>query len=423
MQNKTKGDQNALFTLDKLEISIRIKDYLQEITDKTKDIIINDSFIMELTHKKTPIFNSVYNIKIDGMVIFDLWCNPNPNLLDIDRAVLRYKNEILYSDHVKNFYTKAKNSLNFLFQKIKALDIAADMEKTKEMDKFQYQFASSKINFVGSPSVTIQKKGDKIEYFRIGSRSSDKFIRTYDKRQELKVSNKKYIAEYWKENGFNEEKEIFRVELALKGSLLHKIASFDFLELDETGGKTHYLPFLEERTLDIIQEPRFLHDIFESQSKRIGKFYKSSDYKKNDCRANRVKKYLAFTFIKPKNIIFHLYKIKDQATKVIHKIKMLSKFLTELGLETKNEFYTRLSESVASFEQMEKWREKMLPRWNIDTNRKLKSKHYKNYICRVGDKFNISLNTYIFGRLPLNDRERLSSHFNSSAIKFYEAKV
>ena len=38
MQNQTKGAENALFTLDKLEISIRINDYLQEITDKIKEI-------------------------------------------------------------------------------------------------------------------------------------------------------------------------------------------------------------------------------------------------------------------------------------------------------------------------------------------------------------------------------------------------
>ena len=101
----------------------------------------------------------------------------------------------------------------------------------------------------------------------------------------------------------------------------------------------------------------------------------------------------------------------------------MNMFVLYTMVETKNEFYTRLSESVSSFEQMEKWREKMLPRWNLETNRKLKSKHYKNYICGVGDKFNISLNTYIFGRLPLNDRERLSSHFNSNAIKFYEQNV
>src|SRR6056300_518257 len=159
----TKQDQNALFNLDKLEISIRLVKFLPEIIAENKQINIGANISLEKTHQRTPIFKTVYNILIDGMEAAKLQCNANDNLLAVDHAVIRFNNEYLYSVHVPKYYKRIKNQLAATFLKIKALDICADMEKDKKTDLFQYQYAAGKIDFKGSPTVTIQKKGTQIE--------------------------------------------------------------------------------------------------------------------------------------------------------------------------------------------------------------------------------------------------------------------
>ena len=417
----TKQDQNALFNLDKLEISIRLVKFLPEIIAENKQINIGANISLEKTHQRTPIFKTVYNILIDGMEAAKLQCNANDNLLAVDHAVIRFNNEYLYSVHVPKYYKRIKNQLAATFLKIKTVDICADIEKDKKTDLFQYQYAAGKIDFKGSPTVTIQKKGTQIEYFRIGARKSDKFIRTYDKRKELSVSNKKYIERWWNENGLNQDKEIFRIELSLKGAIMHKIAALDFREVDKNQmPNNNYLPFLEETTIDILQNQYFLHDVFFSQTQKMLSYYKTNVVNKqgNKQRVSRRKHKHAFKFLKARSCVFFLYRIKDKATKVIHKIKMLTKFLTEISKETKNPLYEHLANSVVNFENMEAWRDKMRPRWLKDYDIRLKTNEYKKYVCKVADNMNKEISNFIFGRLPMDERSTYESYFDSKIIDF-----
>jgi hypothetical protein len=58
--------------------------------------------------------------------------------------------------------------------------------------------------------------------FSYGSRTSDKFIRCYDKTVELQNRHKPYIQEYWLQNGFEKEESIYRFEVQLNSKFFRK---------------------------------------------------------------------------------------------------------------------------------------------------------------------------------------------------------
>jgi hypothetical protein len=83
-------NQNAVINLDLLQISIKLKELIQ-LDQKNDKISISDNVTLIKTHRKTTIFNEVYNVEINGLVIFELQCNPNKSLLDVDHAILSAK--------------------------------------------------------------------------------------------------------------------------------------------------------------------------------------------------------------------------------------------------------------------------------------------------------------------------------------------
>ena len=88
-----------------------------------------------------------------------------------------------------------------------------------------------------------------------------------------------------------------------------------------------------------------------------------------------------------------LEKVKANAAKVTHKVKMLSKFLQECAQESKAYIYEQLSFDIAAAHNMEEWRFKKIDTWISETNRKLKNKDYQKtlsaftsvYYSRVKD--------------------------------------
>lgn len=67
--------------------------------------------------------------------------------------------------------------------------------------------------------------------FSYGSRSSDKFIRCYDKTVELTKRHKPYIQKWWLANGFKEGERVYRFEIQLNSKFFRKTKGFR-LKLD-----------------------------------------------------------------------------------------------------------------------------------------------------------------------------------------------
>lgn len=387
-------NQSAIINLDLLQISIKLKELIQ-LDQKNDKISISDNVTLIKTHRKTTIFNEVYNVEINGLIVFELQCNPNKGLLDVDHAILRAKNEYLYTKNIYKYYKLLKKDMKFLFYKINAIDIAVDTPKIKGIDAFQYDYVKGKIDFVANPQVTATfKNSGTIEYFRVGSRKSDKFLRTYDKRKEISISNKRYILDYFDKNNFDPNIEVFRMEVSIKGQLMNKIICPDFIEYPTSHpsvSTTNYYPFLEEKTLSIIQDGEFLKSVYLKETDNFLKTYKTQEFAKKK-RANlcKQKSALKLNFSKA---TFLLDKVKANAAKVTHKVKMLSKFLQECAQESKAYIYEQLSFDIAHAHNMEEWRFKKIDSWINETNRKLKNKDYQKtlsaftsvYYSRVKD--------------------------------------
>jgi len=371
----------AIINLDLLQISIKLKELIQ-LDQKNDKISISDSVTLIKTHRKTTIFNDIYNVEINGLVIFELQCNPNKGLLDVDHAVLRAKNEYLYTKNIYKYYKLLKKDMKFLFYKINAIDIAVDTPKIKGIDAFQYDYVKGKIDFVANPQVTATfKNSGTIEYFRVGSRKSDKFLRTYDKRKEISISNKRYILDYFEKNNFDPELEVFRMEVSIKGQLMNKIVCPDFIDYPTqhpSASTTNYYPFLEEKTLSIIQDDEFLKSIYLKETDNFLKTYKTREFEKKK-RANLCKQTSALKLNFSK-ATFLLDKVKANAAKVTHKVKMLSKFMQECAQESKAFIYEQLSFDIAEAHGMTDWRHNKMDTWISEINRKLKNKDYKKTI-------------------------------------------
>jgi len=58
--------------------------------------------------------------------------------------------------------------------------------------------------------------------FSYGSRSSDKYIRCYDKTYQLEIEHKPYIQEFWQLNGFSKTDRVYRFEIQLNSKFFNK---------------------------------------------------------------------------------------------------------------------------------------------------------------------------------------------------------
>jgi hypothetical protein len=68
----------------------------------------------------------------------------------------------------------------------------------------------------------------------VGSASSEKRMKIYNKTTELESSNKYYIQEFWKSNGLNTDSYNYRIELSCKSGIIKQIKDFDWRKLDSS---------------------------------------------------------------------------------------------------------------------------------------------------------------------------------------------
>ena len=64
------------------------------------------------------------------------------------------------------------------------------------------------------------------EGFHFGSRMSDRLIRCYDKKEEMKDKPKKYIEMFWKKNGLKSD-NVYRWEIQLNSKYFKKLRELD----------------------------------------------------------------------------------------------------------------------------------------------------------------------------------------------------
>ena len=113
-------------------------------------------------------------------------------------------------------------NVNVIKTRISRLDICVDTDEVEffetEIDEFITRAKSKKTHYVSEK----YKNGRLLSGFTIG-RGQPLLARIYDKTREIKSSNKIWFKDIWNENGWDENKDVWRVEFQLRRKILKEI--------------------------------------------------------------------------------------------------------------------------------------------------------------------------------------------------------
>lgn len=144
--------------------------------------------------------------------------------------ILKVKNEILYTKSFASSVLEFQEHFHAEYSHITRIDLAVDTHNV--LSKFQTVVrAQNELIGASKFSANFNRKGE-VEGGYIGSRSSGKFIRIYDKLDELKSSPTKaqYIKRYWKANNFDCSQDVQRFEITLKAKETRKFVQLSLAD-------------------------------------------------------------------------------------------------------------------------------------------------------------------------------------------------
>jgi hypothetical protein len=146
---------------------------------------------------------------------------------------LRLSNHVLYSSGWIDKLTFILDAMKVRLNNVTRIDIAVDgfgfVDDYKRLLSGQYRkLGRAKMQ-------TFHKSDGTPEGFTIGSRSSGKFVRCYNKSKELKIHPKSYIERIWERAGLVQYPvvdDVERLELQLRAEAIAQIKDFDIYRLD-----------------------------------------------------------------------------------------------------------------------------------------------------------------------------------------------
>lgn len=180
----------------------------------------------------TKHFEHFYLVYLHGELYGSIRTTPRSTVLDADLSIFKIENYILYQRGWLVRFNYVLNEMGVNAYNVSRLDIAID--GAGFMTDYQNVIAG-KYKKVGRAKMsTLHEPDGKVEGFYVGSRSSAKFIRCYDKTKELKDNlGKGYISQWWDDNNFFVGAKVERLELTIKGKALKLVKDFDYQELEK----------------------------------------------------------------------------------------------------------------------------------------------------------------------------------------------
>lgn len=202
--------------------------------------------VLDNTGRGIETFRTGQRVNIDGAPVGFLYSDNNlpekPNLCQ-----LKIDNEYLYSfNSIANIIDILREDLGLSYVGLCRVDICGDFQNERllsqgfAIDDFNNKVAAGKIrrtklfkraktrvvytqdetvcNDINERPQVIMKNG-RIETIYFGK--SNIRARLYNKTNELKVSQKSYIMEFWKNNGMDPAGEVWRMELEMSGLSSH----------------------------------------------------------------------------------------------------------------------------------------------------------------------------------------------------------
>lgn len=257
-----RNQKRTLLTIDWLQVNI--KDLFSTIQYDQNNLFEKDNFVFELTPHLTQNFKKLVYIYYEGIKVLELsYENRHPIILK-GRAMIKFENELFYSNEYHEIWQKFNNSFKCIDPKITKIDLAVDGVnfhkfinnhlKVKNYTQKQLKYEGIKkdckrVNDIDNitPVYTTTRDSyrNKYDSFTIGDRGargktrkddrkrSTRYVRYYNKSAELLThkGKKDYISTYFKENGLNNKKDIYRFEISIQSKFIKQLDGFTFNDI------------------------------------------------------------------------------------------------------------------------------------------------------------------------------------------------
>lgn len=203
---------------------------LSYINNIVPDIVIETIGV----HPNTN-FRYLHRIFVEGVEVCDIYSSPINRLHAYNEVSVKISNYLLYTGGYQRLLNKILDAFGLTYARMVRIDIALDGADILKIMGYLNKYYKSH---------TIQIKDDRIKIlptafdkssltvleWAIGSKKSGISAIVYGKTDELIVSGKKYIADFWSKNGIPAE-GIGRFEIQLNGKRLKKYC-FDISNIE-----------------------------------------------------------------------------------------------------------------------------------------------------------------------------------------------
>ncbi|MFN5416044.1 MAG: hypothetical protein ACK5B9_03235 [Flavobacteriia bacterium] len=242
--NTFKNQSKILLNIDWLTLSCT--DIFNSLTFDKDDIYELENFVIHEQKKgKTQLFNRKAFVYYYGQKISTITFQSSSNIQLVNRAHIKIENELFYDNQGKAIINQFINTFRLTAISVSRLDICVDgvflhnffNSYFYEKNAIIHRVKGTHDDFNHPYSSASQRRSFTYDCYSFGSygnrstgtSKSSKFARYYNKSKEIKEqSHKTYILDYWKNNGFNIEKDIYRFEFELKNNYLKTIKDFSF---------------------------------------------------------------------------------------------------------------------------------------------------------------------------------------------------
>ena len=178
-------------------------------------------------------FKYCYDLLLNDEPFLQISTGPRASIIDANLSTIKVENYWLYRTGFITCLMYVLEEMNATIKNISRLDIAVDGGKF--LNDFR-DLLHGKYLKLGKAKMAVEYKSDcTMQGGYIGSRSSDKFCRIYNKTDELATGekNKTYIKDFWIRNGLDVE-DVERLEITLKTKAIRTIKNFDWTKLEDT---------------------------------------------------------------------------------------------------------------------------------------------------------------------------------------------
>ena len=316
------------------------------------------SVVAKSWNRGTKHFTYVVDIIIDGEEFCQLEMIPrNDKIMQPETMVMRICNPWLYREGYINTFKTLLVALKLKFNHVVKVDIAVDSTKG-ELFKFVPAFQKGKIKLLGKANFHLMYKGggNTVEYFRLGSSKSDKFIRGYYKREEIKKTGKQYIIDFWDVNGLDATKKVERLEISFKKKELDKYVD---ITLDQ---------------LELLEDATTLATLFRSGLQKFFQFIRVSEWKRKG-NVSRCKRVFEVTL---KNYGAQLLsKLIRTCNTELQRLKQASKTLFWCYMHTSHQAFLVMSKKMAESAEHAIWFRDKYPMWEKEFYMRKANKRFK----------------------------------------------